>query len=248
MKSLSAIIASLAILCACVPHKEVVYFGDLTATEGNLDIPSPPQVVLKPGDVLEINITSTSKETNEYFRKEGSGTDRNYAPNTYQIAADGSVDFPLIGQVEVAGYSMVEAESLIKERLTEYLQNPSVNMRIMSFRISVIGEVGNPGLYVVPDGKVNILEAIAMAGDLTMFGRRDNVLLIRNEGSERKYFRINLNSAKALQSPEFYLRNNDVLYIEPSKGRTSGDDNLYRILPITISVLTFVVVIITLVQ
>jgi polysaccharide export outer membrane protein len=242
----------IALLCylttACVPHKKVLYFKDLAEQQGSLSLPDAPEVILKTGDVVEVNIASVSQETNIYFQKQGSATDRNFAPNTYQIASDGTIDLPLIGKVPLEGKNISEAESSLKELLTEYLQKPSVNIRIMSFKITVMGEVGAPGVYNVPDGRINLLEALAMAGDLTIFGRRDNLLLIRNEGGEKEYKRLSLSDSAVLQSEHFYLRNNDVLYVEPSKGRSAADDNLYRILPLTVSVLTFVVLIFSISQ
>ncbi len=248
MRSFWFIVLIGSLATACVPHKKVLYFKDLAEQQGSINLPEAPEVILITGDVVEVNIASVSQETNIYFQKQGSATDRNFAPNTYQIAADGTIDLPLIGKVLLAGKNIAEAESSLKELLTEYLQKPSVNIRIMSFKITVMGEVGAPGVYGIPDGRVNLLEAIAMAGDLTIFGRRDNLLLIRNESGQKEYKRLSLNDSKVLQSEHFYMRNNDVLYIEPSKGRSAADDNLYRILPLTVSVLTFVVLIITISQ
>jgi polysaccharide export outer membrane protein len=136
----------------------------------------------------------------------------------------------------------------LREALLSYVQKPSVNVRLVSFRITVLGEVRMPGVYGVPDGKVNVLEAIGYAGDLTIYGKRDNVLVIRNMGDEKQYIRINLNHSDALAGQAYYLQNNDVVYIEPSRGKTSGDDNVYRLLPLVLSGLTFIVVILSLTQ
>ncbi len=234
---------------SCVPHKNVLYFTDLNAeTGGSLDLPDTPELTLKAGDMVEINITSISQETNTFFVKPGSATESRYAPNVYQISAEGRVDIPLVGQIDLAGNSPSAAESLLRERLLEYVQKPTVNVRLVSFRITVLGEVRNPGVYEISDSQVNILEALGFAGDLTIFASRDNVMLIRNIGDEKRYYRINLNNSKALSQDLFFLQNNDVLYIEPSRGRTASDDNLYRLLPLVISGLTFVIVLISLTQ
>ncbi len=232
---------------SCVPHKKVVYFDDIG--EGSvLNMPAPPEIYLKPSDLVEINITSISQETNAFFMKTGATSDGKYAPNVYQISGDGTIDIPLIGKVALSGKTAEESQEHLRELLLEYVQKPSVNVRLVSFRITILGEVRAPGVYEIPDSRVSILEAIGRAGDLTIFGKRDNILLIRNIGDEKRSFRIDLSDSDVLNSEMFYLQNNDVLYIEPSRGKTAGDDNVYRLLPLVLSGLTFVAVIISLTQ
>jgi len=245
MKQLFSLILLGVFLVSCVSHKEVTYFNDLdNRNEGVLNMPNAPVLHLQPNDVVEVSISSISKDANEYFQKGGSDIDHKYAGNTYQIASDGSIDLPLVGKVIIGGMPNQEAEALIRDALLTYLQKPSVNIRLVSFEITVLGEVKMPGVYAIADGRVTVLEALGYAGDLTIFGKRDNILVIRNSDAGKAYFRINLNSSDVLNSDKFYLRNNDVVYVEPSKGLTSRDDNAYRILPLILSTLTFVVVII----
>ena len=245
MKPIFSLVLIGMFLASCVSHKEVTYFNDLDNTiAGSLNMPDAPVLNLQPNDVIEIAISSISKDANEYFQKGGSDIDHKYAGNTYQIARDGTIDLPLVGKMEIGGMTNQDAESLIKEALLTYLQKPSVNIRLVSFEITVLGEVKLPGVYAIADGQVNLLEALGYAGDLTIFGKRNNILVIRNSDSGKEYFRVDLNSSDVLNSDRFYLRNNDVVYVEPSKGLTSRDDNAYRILPLVLSTLTFVVVII----
>lgn len=249
MKNLIFLVFAIATLSACVPHKKITYFNDIREnTEGKIDFKEPPEVTLQPNDVVEIDINSVSKETNEYFLKSGSAVDKEYAGNTYQLSAKGAVILPLIGQIFLKDKSPEEAEEIIKEAALKYLQSPTVNVRLVSFQITVLGEVQNPGIYNISDSKATLLEALGYAGDLTIYGKRDNVLLIRNDKDEKKYMRFNLNDSEILSSEGFYLKNNDVLYVEPSKGKSSADDNAYRILPLVISTLTFVTVLISLSQ
>src|SRR5690606_23528683 len=238
MKQLFSLILLGVFLVSCVSHKEVTYFNDLdNRNEGVLNMPNAPVLHLQPNDVVEVSISSISKDANEYFQKGGSGIDHKYAGNTYQIASDGSIDLPLVGKVIIGGMPNQEAEALIRDALLTYLQKPSVNRRLVSFEITVVGEVKMPGVYAIADGRVTVLEALGYAGDLTIFGKRDNILVIRNSDAGKAYFRINLNSSDVLNSDKFYLRNNDVVYVEPSKGLTSRDDNAYRILPLILSTL-----------
>ena len=232
-------------LNACVPHKEVTYFNDLDGkSEGSLAIPDPPDPILAKDDLVEIGITSTSEAANEYFVKAGSQTDEDYRGNVYRISSSGTIDLPLVGEMKLAGHTLEEAESILKSSLVEYLRDPTVNIRLVNFRITILGEVNKPGLYRVPSSQATVTEALGLAGDLTLYGRRNNVLVIRQTGEEKSFFRINLNESSILTRPEYFLRTGDVIYVEPTKGRTSADDNVYRILPLLLSGLTFVAVVI----
>jgi polysaccharide export outer membrane protein len=249
MRKLSVIALLIIGFSACVPHKKITYFNDIKESEeGDIAFQQPPVLTLQPNDVVEIDINSVSKETNEYFIKSGSAVDKEYSGNTYQLSSKGSVILPLIGAVELKDKTLEEAEDIIKEAARKYLQSPTVNVRLVSFQVTLLGEVNNPGVYNISDSKATILEALGYAGDLSIYGKRDNILLIRNDKEEKKYFRFNLNSIDLLASKNFYLKNNDVIYVEPSKGKSSADDNAYRILPLVISTLTFVTVLISLSQ
>lgn len=237
----------IVLLASCVSHKDVTYFNDLQESDsGVLNIPKAPVLKLQPNDIIEVDISSISKDANVYFQKGGSEIDKKYAGNSYQISVDGMIDLPLVGEIEVGGKTANEAEDLVKESLLTYLQMPSVNIRLVSFEITVLGEVKMPGVYNIADGRVNVLKAIGYAGDLTIYAKRNNILVIRNSDQGKEYFRIDLNNSGLLNSEQFYLQNNDVIYVEPSKGLTSRDDNAYRILPLVLSTLTFVVVILSL--
>jgi polysaccharide export outer membrane protein len=240
---------SIFLFASCVSHKQVTYFNDLQELEtGKLNIPNAPSAVLKNGDLVEVQISSISLETNAYFQTDQSSSDDGFGGNLYQIDETGFIHLPLLGKVEIAGLSKEEARSTIETALLEYVQKPSVNLRIADFKITVLGEVNTPGVYKIPVGEASVLEALGYAGDLTVFGVRENVLLIRDNGVEKSFHRLNLNDSSVLESEHFYLQNNDVIYIQPTKGLTSKDDNIYRILPLIISSLTFVAVIISLNQ
>lgn len=244
-----AIIIFIGLVSSCVSHKKITYFNDISeSVSGEISFPEAPVLKLRSNDIVEIEISSISSETSQYFNRSGSDVDKKYAGNTYQIASDGAIDLPLVGAVQIGDLSTEEAEEVIKKALLDYLQKPSVNLRLVSFRITVLGEVETPGVYDVPGAQVNVLEALGYAGDMTIYGKRDNVLLIRNVDDIKIYQRLDLNSAGFMSSEFFYLQNNDVLYVEPSKGATSKDDNAYRILPLVLSSLTFLIVLIGVTQ
>lgn len=249
MRNLLYLLISAFFLASCVSHKQVTYFNDLQDVKtGELNIPNAPSSVLKKGDLVEVQISSISLETNAYFQKDQSSSDEGFGGNLYQIDEEGVIHLPLVGKIEITGLSKEEARSTIEAALLEYVQKPSVNLRIADYKITVLGEVNSPGVYKIPTGDATLLEALGYAGDLTVYGVRANVLLIRDNGVEKSFHRLNLNDSGVLESEHFYLQNNDVIYVQPTKGLTSKDDNIYRILPLVISSLTFIAVVISLNQ
>lgn len=238
-----------ALLSSCVSHKSVTYFNDLQEIEsGTLNIPEPTLEKLRAGDLIEVNISSISLETNQFFQKSGSENEGGPGGNTYRISKEGFIEIPLVGAIKVADLTIDEATAAIREALLDYVQKPTVNVRLVNFRITLLGEVDQPGVYNIPEAEANVLEALAYAGDMTIYGTRSNVMVIRTEGDEKRFHRLNLNESDFMESKYFHLKNNDVVYVQPTKGLTSKDDNIYRILPLVISSLTFVAVVISLSQ
>jgi len=140
---------------------------------------------------------------------------------TYLVDNDGTIDFPVLGSLQVGGLSKAECEKMIHDKLQPYLnadENPVVTVRMSNYKISVLGEVTRPGVFTVSNEKINILEALAQAGDLTIYGVRDRVKLIRESATGKKeVVTINLNDAEIINSPYYYLQQNDVVYVEPNK-------------------------------
>ena len=138
------------------------------------------------------------------------------------VDSKGYVDFPTLGRVELAGLTMEAAREKMLESLKLYFEIPPiVNIRLLNFRINVNGEVGRPGTYTIPNEKVTIIEALTMAGDFTNYSRRDSILIIREAEGQRTFGYVDLNSAEVFNSPYFYLQQNDVIYVRPSKAKVS---------------------------
>ena len=144
----------------------------------------------------------------------------------YLVDNNGDIEFPLVGKIHVAGLTKTLCQEAIRERIAPYLaktERPLVTVRMSSYRITVLGEVKGPGVIPVTTEKISVLEAIASAGDLSIYGRRDNVMLIREDSNGQKsILRLNLNDANIINSPYFYLQQNDVLYIQPNKVQASN--------------------------
>lgn len=149
----------------------------------------------------------------------------------YLVDNDGNIEFPVIGKLHVMGLTKTECEDLIKSKVSNYLSaeaNPIVTVRMSSYRVTVIGEVGRPGVVQVPTEKMSVIEALAQSGDLSIYGKRDNVMLIREDATgEKSVHRLNLNDANLINSPYYYVQQNDVLYVEPNsvKAKNSAIGN-----------------------
>ena len=143
---------------------------------------------------------------------------------SYLVSNEGTIDFPVIGKIFVAGKTKTEVEELIKNKIyPQYITEvPIINIRFVNFSISVLGEVSRPGSFPIPNEKVNIFEALAMAGDMTIYGKRDNVLLLRENNGVKETVRLNIQDKNITSSPYYYLQQNDILYIEPNKPKANS--------------------------
>ena len=204
---------------------------------------------IKPGDLLSIRVTSLSPEANTLFNQgiiTTGGSSSGMSAGTsnaegYLVDAEGYIQFPILGKLKVGGLSKEEARNNLVNSLQEYLREPVVNIRYLNYRITVIGEVRNPSTFTVPAEKVDILTALGMAGDLTPYGKRENVLIIREEEGVRTMTRMNLNSRDVLSSPYFYLQQNDVIYVEPVPTRGYAASSLRTNIPFILSITTTVI-------
>ena len=142
----------------------------------------------------------------------------------FRVDKTGHRELPMAGKIKVDGLTTAEVRELIKTKATTYYKNPVVNVRLANFRVTVLGEVLRPGTYTVSNENITLLDAIGMAGDLTIYGKRENVLLIRKEDGQLKYLRFDLNSSSTFRSPYFILHQGDVIYVEPNKSKVASTD------------------------
>ena len=193
-----------------------------------------------PKDVLTITVSTVNPEASAPFnlivRPTLSNTSATISASggalqTYLVGNDGTIDFPVLGRLQVGGLSKAECEKMIHDKLLPFMnaaENPVVTVRMSNYKISVLGEVNRPGMFTVNNEKINIFEALAQAGDLTIYGVREKVKLIREGATGKKdIVTINLNDAQLINSPYYYLQQNDVVYVEPNKvkARNSGVGN-----------------------
>lgn len=228
IKSFSLLLLSILILSSCASKKEVVYFQDSTNFE-TLVSSNTDSYRFKVDDVVSIHISTLDPEASLPFNLFKGAEEGGIRPEqvNYIIDKEGSIDFPVLGSIKIDGLSPADVKSLLKEKLADYLKNPIINIRLKNFTVTVLGEVNRPGTYPVNGEQITILEAIGLAGDLGIKGMRKNVLVIRDFNGTKVYNRIDLTSKKALDSPVYYLTQNDVVYIEPNQSAitTSNLDN-----------------------
>ena len=170
-------------------------------------------------DVVSIHVSTLDQQASIPFNLFKGAEEGGIRPEQvdYIIDKDGNIDFPVLGAIKIEGFSPEETKILLKDKLTDYLKDPIINIRLKNFTVTVLGEVNRPGTYPVNGEQITILEAIGLANDLTIKGKRENVLVIRDFNGTKVYNRIDLTSKQALNSPVYYLTQNDVVYIEPNQ-------------------------------
>lgn len=214
------LVAFFAILLqSCGSRREIVYATNIEAkTYEQVTLYEP---VVQPDDLLSIQVMAENQEVTMPFNlPEMSQNDpdvRNL--RTYLVDNQGFIDFPGLGRVQLGGLTRSEAREKLFKEISEYVVNPIISLRIINFKVSVLGEVVRPGTYTAQGERITLLEALGMAGDMTIYGRRDNLLLIREAEGKKTHARIDITDAGFIDSPYYYLKQNDVVYVEPNKTR-----------------------------
>ncbi|TYR36834.1 hypothetical protein FXV77_06545 [Sphingobacterium phlebotomi] len=236
--------------------KKIVYFNDLQADSLRIikQAAAFTEPVIQTDDILSVTIqtldptTSSVVNQSEIVQAVGASSASNVGNQVisgFLVDKNGYVNMTLLGKVQVAGLTTYQARERITALATQYYKEPTVQVRFANFKVTVLGEVTRPATYTVPNEKVTVLDALGLAGDLTIFGKRENVLLVRDQGKEKELVRLNLNDSDVFQSPYFYLRQNDVIYVEPGKGKAAANNaartQTYAIIGSILSVLIIAV-------
>lgn len=242
-------------LGSCVTQSKMAYFKPLNEAAAdtiNQQFKAISEPVIRTADQLLITVSALDPDAAAPFNLPTvsyaqPGSDLAYVTATLQsyiVDKDGNIDFPVLGTLPLAGLTKAEAVTLLKSKLEPFLHDPIVNIRFMNWDVTVMGEVNRPGKYAVTDEKVTILDALAMAGDMTVYGKRDNVLLARENNGKLEFARLNLNTEEIFTSPYFYLQQNDVIYVEPNSVRAVNSQNvsLYLSMVTTLGSLSTVVI------
>ena len=219
--------ASVLALVACSTSKEISYFQDLCPGESELTLAAPMEIKIQPKDKLSILVNSQDLRLTNLFnlpivsqqvgQESSSGTNRGLSG--YTVDSKGDIDFPVLGGLHVQGMTREEVAVYIKKELQSHdlIKDPVVTVEFMNLSVNVMGEVNRPGRYNIDKDHLTILDALSQAGDLTIYGKREKVLVLRNENGTQRVYGINLCSADHLySSPVYYLQQNDVVYVEPN--------------------------------
>lgn len=230
MKNILKLSMLLLIVCSCASKKDIVYLQDIIVSDKNKTINVDYKMpVFKIDDRLIINISSTNAEAarpfNLFIIPQNSGgvsASGQVQQQSYLIDVNGEIDFPELGKISVLGKNRIELEDELEEYLKPFLPDVKANVRMVGFRVSVLGEVNRPGEFSFNRDKVSILQALGLAGDLTIYGTRHDIKLIRNEEHQIKYYNIDLTKSDFISSPQYFLQQNDVIYVAPNKARVNA--------------------------
>jgi polysaccharide export outer membrane protein len=246
-------------LTSCYNSRKAVYFNNIQDTTLS-NTAATIEPVIQPNDLLNITVTSLNPEASMVFNTPNitmpvTATSTGTTPTSgygtpqlmgYLVNSDGTIKFPVLGSIKAAGLTKRQLENLLTDTLAsrKLLVDPIVTARFLNFRVTVLGEVARPTTLNVANERISILEALGLAGDLTIYAKRDNVLLIREEGDKKIIRRIDLNSNEILLSPYYYLKTNDIVYVEPRKDKIAATSRTQQLLPIILSAASLVAVVV----
>jgi polysaccharide export outer membrane protein len=214
-----------------------------------------PESIIQKNDILSIVVTDLNPKVSEMFNPGGIENSENTTPGKeaargYLVDTDGNIHFPLLGLIKAEGFTKTQLKEKIRNLAIErkLLLDPIVSIRFLNFRVTVLGEVGRPTVIPIPNEKISLLEALGLAGDLTIYGNRTNVMVIREDvlpgkKEQRSIARVNLNSSELFTSPYYYLQSNDIVYVEPNKAKVASTSRASQWLPVIFSGLSLAAIV-----
>ncbi|GAA4771928.1 MULTISPECIES: polysaccharide biosynthesis/export family protein [Flavobacterium] len=222
------LLLALFLISSCSQQKKITYFQNIDQiSEFNGSSFEP---TIQPDDLLMIIVSAPDQEAASPFNLTteniptviGQANMAQRQQQLYLVDKNGTIDFPVLGSINVGGVTKTEVVKLLKDKLLQYVKNPIVNMRIMNYKITVYGEVVKPGSYSVSSERITITEALSMAGDLTIYGKRNNIIVVREINGKKTVGRVDITKADFINSPFYYLSQNDLVYVEPNKAKSSS--------------------------
>ena len=254
------IVSLLAISSSCTSIKELTYLQGIDTAK--LSEFNPGQPVIRKGDILSIIVFSDNPEATKIFNQslisgatasgtstsdaQGSGSVKGNSPSSpgYEVDRNGNIMFQGLGLLHIEGLTRAQLKDTLDSKLKEFLKNPYYDIRFLNYKFTMLGEVAKTGVVSIPGEKINLLEAIALSGDLTFYGRRDNILVIRDNNGKREIGRINILKPDAMASPYFYMQQNDIVIVEATKKKANANEVVvYRDIALALAfVSTFTVV------
>lgn len=225
--ALLVLIVSVIAFSSCGSRKSMVYFQPDSTQLNTVYEQNIPKI--QQNDILTVVVTAADPKVTAPFNPVSTMTTSSMTQSvdmalrpTYTVDSDGNITLPMLGKVNVEGLTRLEAIEKLRIELSQYIKDPGVNMNFNNFRVSVLGEVARPGSFILPSERITILEALGMAGDLTIRGVRENVTIIREVDGEKIIHRLDLTKQETLNSPYYYLAQNDVIYVQPNKAQINN--------------------------
>lgn len=227
LKSILLLYVTFAIF-GCSGVKNIGYFQNLGTTDSlnSTNLVGFTEPTIQADDILAISIFTidplTGMQINQVATQAVQDLSGSNAINGFLVDKNGEIELSIIGKVKLLGLTTFQARDLIRKKASVDYKNPNVQVRFANFKVNVIGEVVKPALYTLPNEKVTVLDAIGLAGDLTLYGRRENILVIRERDGKKEYGRLNLYDTNLFKNPFYYLKQNDIVYVEPHKSKTAA--------------------------
>jgi polysaccharide export outer membrane protein len=233
------------VISSCTPYHNSAYFQGLDRNSGishKIDNYSP--LTIQPADILSLNVKSLNAEASAMFNTDASsssasgGSSTSSATSTpsgggsgYLVDKNGEIDLPLVHKLKVAGMTIEEVQNAIQKAIAQYFKDITLTVHLMNFKITIIGDVEKPDIYSIENDRISIPQALSLAGDVTPSAKRDNILLIREINGQRQYVNIDITSSKLFDSPYYYMKNNDMLYVEEGRGKFINVNPVKQTLP-----------------
>ena len=234
------LLLSIFIFSSCITNRDLEY---IRSNKEIKEVKANKQDYrLQVGDLLSVQISTVTEQLHDFFNKEQSSNAQLMVQNPYLygylIKDDGFLNLPSFGQVKAEGFTLSELENIIKQIAVSYFEQPVVKLNIINFEVSILGEVNSPGTYKIVDPETNILYALSLAGDMTQFGSRKKVKVIRNKNEINRVFYVDLTTNEVLNNTDFMLQPHDIIYVAPLKKKFYAFNNITNVVSMALSAIT----------
>ena len=230
----------LSVFSSCITNRDLEYIRSKKEVQGLKN--DLQDYRLQQGDLLSVQISTTTEQQHDFFNKEHTANSQLMIENPYLygyvIKEDGNLELPSFGTVRASGFTLRELESVIKNIADSYFENPVVKLNIINFEVTVLGEVNNPGTFKIVNPSVNILYALSLSGDITQFGNRKRIKVIRNDNESNRVFYVDLSRVGVLNDADFMLQPHDIIYVAPLRKKFFAFNNITNIVSMSISAVT----------
>lgn len=222
----AVLVLLIVVISSCASKRDIVYF-QIEPNSTQIATSNDYEIRFKPADMITVDISAQDPAAVMPFLLSPVAQNANSSLNlnnnlrvqSFLIDVSGNIEFPVLGTIKMKGLTRVEATEMLNERLSEYIKNPIVNIRLINFTVTVLGEVKNPGTFTVQNERISLNDALGLAGDLTIYGKRNDVFLIREVDGQKQFAKYDLTSINVINSPNYYLTQNDVIYVQPNKAQ-----------------------------